>query len=102
MVHEQLESACTFETTPAMNSHKLLKRISSGEVRNVSFSDLVKLVEGLGFELSRIRGSHHVFVHPDISELVNLQDVKGQAKPYQVRQLLKLIERYNLRLTRDT
>jgi len=85
-----------------MNRHKLLKRISSGDVRNVSFSDLVRLVEGLGFELTRITGSHHVFVHPNISELVNLQDVKGQAKPYQVRQLLKLVERYNLTLARKT
>jgi len=35
---------------------------------------------------------------PDVHELVNLQNVKGQAKPYQVRQCLKLVERYNLRL----
>ena len=85
-----------------MNPRKLLKRISSGEVHNVSFSDLVKLVEGLGFQLDRTSGSHHVFVHPDIPELVNLQDVKGQAKPYQIRQLLRLIERYNLTLKRGT
>jgi hypothetical protein len=42
--------------------------------------------------------SHHVFVHPSIVELVNLQEVGGQAKPYQVRQLLRLVERYNLTL----
>ena len=35
-------------------------------------------------------------VHPDVKELVNLQDVDGMAKPYQVRQFLKLVERYNL------
>ncbi len=85
-----------------MNPRKLLKRISSGEVHNVSFSDLVKLVEGLGFQLDRTSGSHHVFVHPDIPELVNLQDVKGQAKPYQIRQLLRLIERCNLTLKRGS
>ena len=45
-----------------------------------------------------MNGSHHVFVHPDIPELVNLQDVNGEAKPYQIRQLLRLVERYNLRL----
>ena len=33
--------------------------------------------------------------------LLNLQDVNGQAKPYQVRQLLKLVERYNLKLEGD-
>jgi hypothetical protein len=34
-------------------------------------------------------------------ELLNLQDVQGEAKPYQVRQLLQLIERYNLCLKDD-
>jgi hypothetical protein len=33
-----------------------------------------------------------------VAELVNMQDVDGVAKPYQVRQFLKLVERYNLRL----
>ena len=37
-------------------------------------------------------------MHPTIPELVNLQDVGGQAKPYQIRQVLRLIERYNLKL----
>ena len=34
----------------------------------------------------------------DIPELVNLQNVKGQAKPYQMRQFLKLVEKHNLKL----
>jgi hypothetical protein len=34
------------------------------------------------------------FSHPDRAELVNLQDVGGQAKPYRVRPVLRLIERY--------
>ena len=59
---------------------------------------MVSLVEAFGFSLSRISGSHHIFVHPDVRELVNLQEVKGQAKPYQIRQFLKLVEHYNLDL----
>jgi predicted RNA binding protein YcfA (HicA-like mRNA interferase family) len=55
-------------------------------------------LEGLGFELRRVSGSHHVFAHPDITELLNLQSVSGQAKPYQLRQLMRLVERYDLRL----
>jgi hypothetical protein len=27
---------------------------------------------------------------------MNFQNVKGKAKPYQVRQLIKIIEKYNL------
>ncbi len=64
-----------------MNRRKLLKRLSSGSVQNTSFSGFTNLVEGLGFRLSRVSGSHHIFVHPDVPELVNLQDVRGEAKP---------------------
>ena len=56
------------------------------------------MVEGFGFRLGRVSGSHHIFVHPEIPELVNIQEVKGEAKPYQIRQFLRLIERYNLNL----
>jgi len=49
-----------------------------------------------GFHLSRVKGSHHIFVHPQVRELVNLQNVDGRAKPYQIRQFLRLVERYNL------
>ncbi len=63
-----------------------------------SFEDFVQLVEGFGFRLSRVSGSHRIFVHDDVKELVNLQNVKGQVKPYQVKQVMELIERYNLEL----
>jgi hypothetical protein len=33
--------------------------------------------------------------------LVNLQNVNGKAKPYQVKQLLRLIERYNLHMEEE-
>ena len=80
-----------------MNERKTLQRILSGS-RNVRFSDMTALVEAFGFHLSRTHGSHHIFAHPEVPELVNLQEVKGQAKPYQVRQFLKLVERHELRL----
>ena len=59
------------------------------------------MVEGFGFQLVRVSGSHHIFTHEGIRELVNLQEVKGEAKPYQIRQFLRLVERYNLRLEDD-
>jgi len=31
-------------------------------------------------------------------ELLNLQEVDGKCKPYQVRQVLKLLDRYRLKL----
>ena len=59
---------------------------------------MVVLVEGFGFMLSRNSGSHHIFTRRGIPELINLQNVKGKAKPYQIRQFLKLVERYDLLL----
>ncbi len=84
-----------------VDPRKLLRRVARGSVKNVSFDDLARLVEAFGFERKRVSGSHHIYGHPDLSELVNLQEVSGQAKPYQVRQLMKLVERYALKLRED-
>jgi predicted RNA binding protein YcfA (HicA-like mRNA interferase family) len=77
------------------NKKKLLQKIILSP-RNVRFKEAVRLAEAFGFRLNRISGSHHIFVHPDISELLNLQNVAGKAKPYQVKQLIKIIEKHNL------
>lgn len=81
-----------------MNRERLLQRLAQGALQNVPFRDMVKLVEGFGFRLQRTSGSHRVFTHPKVPEIVNLQDVRGEAKPYQIRQFLRLVERYSLRL----
>ena len=80
-----------------MNRKKILQTILAGS-KNIRFSDMVNLVEGFGFTLSRTDGSHHIFTRQDIPELVNLQNLKGQTKPYQMRQFLKLVEKHNLKL----
>jgi len=59
------------------------------------------LAEAFGFRASRVRGSHHILAHPNVRELVNLQEVRGKVKPYQVKQLMELVERYNLELKED-
>ncbi len=59
---------------------------------------MVVLSEAFGFRLSRVSGSHHSFEHPKVPEALNLQNKNGQAKPYQVRQFLRLIEQCNLTL----
>jgi predicted RNA binding protein YcfA (HicA-like mRNA interferase family) len=81
-----------------MNRRKLLKKLAQGDLRNVSFVDMVSLVKDFGFTLSRTRGSHHIFAHSDIPEQINLQDVAGETKPYQIRQFLRLVEKYNIKL----
>lgn len=81
-----------------VKKNKLLKKVSSGS-RNIRFDEFVSLLEGLGFTLKRVKGSHHIFGHPKIPKAFPIQPKEnGQAKPYQIHQLLKLIEVYNLRL----
>jgi len=76
---------------------KILEKVLAGS-KNIAFNDFILLVEGSGFHLSRVSGSHHIFVHPKVKELVNLQNVKGQVKPYQIKQFMELVERYNLQI----
>ena len=83
-----------------MNKRKLLEKALRSP-NNFSFSEFVTLVEAFGFRLSRINGSHHIFVHPSVRGLVNLQEVNGKAKSYQIRQFLELVEYYSLTLGGD-
>ncbi|MBI3114110.1 MAG: type II toxin-antitoxin system HicA family toxin [Rhodospirillales bacterium] len=62
--------------------------------------ELRRLAEALGFRCQRTSGSHHIFGHPRVPARLNLQDRKGQAKPYQIRQLIALVEDYNLTLAK--
>ena len=80
-----------------MKPHDTLRKILAGS-KNIRFSDFVRLVEAYGFRLVRMRGSHHIFSRQDVIEIINLQEVGGQAKPYQIRQFMRLVERYNLQL----
>ena len=80
-----------------MKARKLLQKALSSP-GNLRFEEACSLARAFGFQLSRVKGSHHIFARQGVPELVNLQEVGGKAKPYQVRQLLSLVERYNLTL----
>jgi predicted RNA binding protein YcfA (HicA-like mRNA interferase family) len=83
-----------------MKKPKLLSKVLAGS-KNLRFDQFVSLVNAFGFTLSRISGSHHIFEHPDVAEIINIQNRKGKAKPYQVHQFLPLVEQYNLQLGED-
>lgn len=83
-----------------MKPQRTLEKILAGS-RNIRFGDMTALVVAFGFRHVRTSGSHHIFSRSGIPELINLQEVYGQAKPYQVRQFMKLVERYNLQLGSD-
>lgn len=78
---------------------KLFQRLLNHQ-RNVKFEDLISLVIAFGFTLDRIKGSHHTYKHAAVRDafLILQPDKNGQAKPYQIKQFLNLIEQYNLRM----
>ena len=76
---------------------KLYMRVASAPA-NARFEDLVHLAEAVGFAETRTTGSHRILRHSERPELqLNLQPLQGQAKVYQVKQLLAMIEREGLR-----
>lgn len=78
------------------NAESLWRRVAASPA-NARFEDVVRLAEAVGFVRTRIRGSHHIFRHVERPTLrLNLQPDRGNAKSYQVRQLLALIEREGL------
>jgi len=64
--------------------------------KNVRFEHLCRVAEQFGFVCRGGKGSHRIYTRNDVRELLNFQDVGGMAKPYQVRQLCKIIEEYSL------
>jgi len=80
-----------------MKDEKLLKKVLSGS-KNVSFDEFVKLIRAFGFELDRVREHHHIFKHKRTIELINIQEVKGKVKPYQIKQFLAIVENNNLKM----
>ncbi len=79
-----------------MRPERLLARLRRGDLRNVDFEDFERLLAALGFELRRVRGSHRIYAHPEIEGNLSVQPRGGESKPYQIRQLLEWVERYNL------
>ena len=59
---------------------------------NVRFADVCALAECYGFVFDRQNGSHRQYIRPGYAARLNFQNDKGKAKPYQVRQLLKIID----------
>jgi hypothetical protein len=64
-----------------VNDHRFLDRLARGDLRNIRFTELCRLVKALGFEQRRISESHYIFAHPAFPEILNLQQVHGQANP---------------------
>jgi hypothetical protein len=51
----------------------------------------------MGMVLDRVHGSHFIYKHDNPPFIISIQRMKdGKAKPYQVKQFLDLVDRYEL------
>lgn len=72
---------------------KLLESIRENPA-NVRFADLIKVCRALFGEPRQSGSSHVVFKMPWVGDpRINLQNDKGKAKTYQVKQVLAAIEK---------
>jgi len=78
-------------------AEKLFLRIKNNP-KDVRFRDLCQLAKKFGFVFKGGKGSHRVYGHTGIKEILNFQDVQGKVKPYQVKQFLCIVQRYDLKL----
>lgn len=75
---------------------KLLLCILSGtRDKGILFTDLRAVLDRLGFQC-RIKGDHFIYTKDGVEEIINIQPVGNQAKPYQVKQVRNVILKYQL------
>ena len=77
-----------------MTQHTKIFEQMRREAANVRFNDLMKVCEAYFGKARQEGGSHAIFKTPWQGDpRVNIQNDKGKAKPYQVRQVLAAIDK---------
>lgn len=83
-----------------MGKHdKLRQRIVSGTSNaNIAFADLCTMLSHFGFSVRKGASSHAIYTRENVVEILNLQPgANGAAKPYQVKQVREVLEKYNIK-----
>jgi predicted RNA binding protein YcfA (HicA-like mRNA interferase family) len=79
-----------------MSVEKTLDHLLRGDSdANIRFEELCHLLRAKGFQM-RVSGSHHIFTQSGVMERINLQREGAKAKPYQVRQVRRILADYKL------
>lgn len=75
---------------------KLYERLLANPRATISFRDFERLLAAFGFELARTKGSHRIYTHPALQRPLPVQPSDKDAKPYQLREFLELVEEHGL------
>lgn len=72
---------------------KLFKAIRNNP-KAVRFEDACKAARAVGFVRAGGKGSHNVFARAGERTVLNFQNRKGYIPPYQARQLIEMLNKY--------
>jgi hypothetical protein len=61
------------------------------------YNEFKMLLENFGFRLASMNRLHNIFSHPKVPELINVQNINGEIRPFQVKQVINLMYKYQLR-----
>ena len=79
-----------------MRYHLYMEKEKLSNPKNVKFDDLIKICIKY-FENPRVSGSHHIFKTPWKGDhRINIQKEGKMAKPYQVKLVLKALEKFKV------
>jgi len=76
---------------------KLIAAIRNN-LKDVGFEDACRAARWLGFTATGGAGSHRAYSRPGEPMLLNFQNRNGKIKPYQARQLIAMIDKYESQL----
>jgi hypothetical protein len=83
------------EEREKMNKHELLEELKANP-KKIRFVRVCRIAEVFGFQTRKSSGSHRVYYRDGVREILNFQNDEGWAKAYQVKQFIKIIEKYEL------
>lgn len=77
--------------------YKIRTSILSGKSdTNISEEDMKYFLSKIGAVHRRTKGSHFQYSIDDIPELINIQPKSGKIKPYQVKEIRNIVNKYKL------
>jgi len=81
------------------NIDKIIKKVKKRQ--KLRFTELCALCEHFKMKKKRISGSHHIYKRIEAPFFtLPVQSVKGDAKPYQVKQLLDNLESNSIKFVK--
>ena len=78
-----------------MDKKEIINKLENNN-KNIKYHYFCSIIESFGFVCKRQRGSHSIYSKTGVNELINIQNVNGEVKPYQVKQFLYIVRKYGL------